>query len=599
MKKTFWLNDKTIVTDGALGTYYHGLTGDYGTLPEWANIYNPELIQRIHRDYLNAGADIIRTNTFSANPITLKADMDRTGAVICAGIQCARSAVSGFPGKAIAASIGPIPEADVDGAASDAEMILGYYRQITDIILGQGVDCFFFETFSSTEFLLPLASEIKQKHPDAFIAVLFALTPDGYTRKGVPCIRIIKDTLQGPIDAVGLNCGVGPGHMLKFIQDMDFEGKTLAALPNAGYPEILHERTVYTNTPDYFAAQLLRMRDLGVRIIGGCCGTAPEHIQALKKGLAGSSPSYVKRVSPTPRIKEMQRIEKPLTDIWEREGCPIYVEIDPPQNADLNGILDIAHMLKESGADIITVADSPLGRARMDSVMTANRIKREVEIDVLPHICCRDKNIIALRSALLAAYGEGVRSVLAVTGDPVPEAVRGEIRNVFNLNSYTLIELIQSMNQDVFSKDPITVGAALNLNGRKPEAELNRMAKKAEMGAAFFLTQPIFDMQVLQWLKHTKDASGGKVLGGILPLISYRNAQFLNNEIPGIRIPPETIARFHPEMDRDEAEQTGLKIACDMADQMKPYIDGFYLIMPFRRVEMICRLMKYIKGFRL
>lgn len=595
MPVSLFQRDTTVITDGAFGTYCQELTGDYGILPEWGNLSNPGLIQRIHREYLQAGADIIRTNTFSANPVTLKSNMAQTKAVIGAGIRCARTAVADFPGKGIAASIGPIPDTDRDGKALNADMILEYYRQIIDSIFDEGVDCFFFETFSSTEFLLPIAADIKQKHPEAFILALFALTPDGHTRKGIPCRSVFQEAFQGPVDAVGFNCGVGPGHMLHYLQDVDCTHRMVAALPNAGYPEILHERTVYTNTPDYFAAQLLRLRDMGARILGGCCGTTPEHIRLLSKGLMGSASNSPKWTSAAPRRKEVQHIEKPFAEVWKHKACPIAVEIDPPQDADLSRILDIAHTLKESGADILTVADSPLGRARMDSIMTAVRIQHGVGIEVLPHICCRDKNSIALRSALLAAYGEGVRSVLAVTGDPVPEAARGDVRNVFNLNSFSLIEFIQSMNQDVFSGDPMAVGAALNLNGRKPEGELDRLARKAQLGASFFLTQPIFDPQVLPWLKRTKEMRDVKVLGGILPLVSHRNAQFLNNEIPGIRIPPEVIARFHPDMDREAAEQTGLNIACELADFMKPFVDGFYLIMPFHRAELICRLVSHIR----
>ena len=211
----------------------------------------------------------------------------------------------------------------------------------------------------------------------------------------------------------------------------------------------------------------------------------------------------------------------------------------------------------------------------------------------MPHICCRDKNINAIRSGLLAAHIEGIRNVLAVTGDPVSTEERGSIQSVFNLNSFKLMELISQMNDEVFSQDPISIGGALNLNVKNKEAEAGRMYKKAQNGAAFFLTQPIYDDVTIAFLKNMK-RDNIKILGGILPVVSYRNAQFLNNELPGVHIPDEYVRRFHIDMSKEEAEQAGIEIAVEIANKIKPYVDGIYFMTPFNRVSMILRIMEEI-----
>jgi homocysteine S-methyltransferase len=269
----------------------------------------------------------------------------------------------------------------------------------------------------------------------------------------------------------------------------------------------------------------------------------------------------------------------------------IAVELDPPFNADAETILKNARICKSHGVDVITIADSPMGRARVDSVMLAAKIKREVGIEVIPHICCRDKNINALKSAILAGYIENIRNILAVTGDPIATAERNEIKGVFDLNSFKLIELISIMNIETFAGDPINIGGALNLNILKPQDEVSRMMKKSELGASFFLTQPIFDDDVIEFLPQVKKNDNMYILGGIMPLVSYKNAQFLNNEVAGIKIPERILSQFDQNMEKAEAEDLGVEIAVDIANRIKNNVDGFYFITPFNRAEMIIKIM--------
>jgi homocysteine S-methyltransferase len=271
------------------------------------------------------------------------------------------------------------------------------------------------------------------------------------------------------------------------------------------------------------------------------------------------------------------------------------VELDPPFNTEDDLILHNAHVCKANGVDMITVADSPMGRVRLDSIMMAARIKRETGIEVMPHICCRDRNLNALKAAFLAGYIENIRNILAVTGDPVACADKNDIKEVFNLNSLKLMELISIMNKEHFSEEPITIAGALNLNVLKPEVELSRMLKKIDRGASFFLTQPIYEERVIDLLSGIEEQNRKRILGGIMPLVSYRNAQFLNNEVAGIRIPDEIIAKFDPDMNREEAENLGIEIAVDIANKMKDKVGGFYFITPFNRIEMVLKIIKRLK----
>ncbi len=590
--------DQIILTDGAMGTYYGQITGEHDRLSEWANIGDPDTITGIHKAYLEAGANLIRTNTFSANPYTLNTGMIQVEELIVHGIHCARKAAMRYKNATVAASIGPIPENLLDGTRIEKQVQIDCYHHMMDIFMKQDMDSFFLETFSSMEIVSELAKYIRQGRPEAFIAVQLTIAPDGYTRKGIGLQRVVDGMVSCPVDAIGFNCGIGPGHLLRFMEGIDFRGRTISALPNAGYPEIIHERTVYTNTPEYFAQAMLRIRDLGVSILGGCCGTTPKHIAKLREALD----KQPMKSEPKTFSSSNKAVIKPMENIFVHKlntgGFPIAVEVDPPFDAQMEKVVHAALSLRASGADIVTIADSPMARARMDSMMTAARIKRETRIDTMPHLCCRDKNMIALKAGILAAHAEGIRNILAVTGDPIPNAERNEIRSVFNLNSYALIELIREMNREIFKEDPIWVGGALNLNVLRQQGELNRMEKKSALGASYYLTQPIFDASAIPWLKKAKEQGNAKVLAGILPLVSYRNAMFLNNEIPGIKVPQDVIDSFHPEMAREEAEAIGIAAACKLIDAIRPYIDGLYLIMPFNRTGLMRALIHYVRQER-
>lgn len=586
-----YLKDNVLITDGAMGTYYAEITGKHKVFPEIANLDDAKTIERIHNEYIEAGAKLIKTNTFSANRISLDTARTDVARVIAAGIDIANRAAL-HKKVFVAASIGPIP--DMAGKTDiERAVVIEEYKFIVDIFLQRNVTIFVFETFSDTGYLREITRYIKEKDVSAFILTQFATTPEGFTRKGLSIDRIISvASTCDSIDAYGFNCGVGPTHIFNNLKGKISAEDIIAVAPNSGYPEIVRGKTVYINNPEYFAERMREIRGLGAKILGGCCGTTPAHIKKMTELIrSGETVSFPQPpVLPKSSVLIDRKKQNSFCEKLKRDQFVVAVELDPPFNADPQTIIHNARICKDNGVDVVTIADSPMGRARVDSIMLAAKIKREVGIDVIPHICCRDRNMNALKSALLAGYIEDIRNVLAVTGDPVTESGKGEIKGVFNLNSFKLIELISSMNKDVFSEDPVHIGGALNLNTLKPEGEIQRMLKKADRGAAFFLTQPIFDDHVINFLSQVKPDDKVKILGGIMPLVSYRNAQFLNNEVAGIRIPERIINKFDPAMEKAAAEKLGIEVTLEIAKKMRKAVNGFYFITPFNRINMVIEI---------
>ncbi|HBG15172.1 MAG TPA: hypothetical protein DDW93_00200 [Firmicutes bacterium] len=363
----------------------------------------------------------------------------------------------------VAASIGPIPDM-VGDTDLDQALITDEYKFLVDIFLKQRVRIFIFETFSATTYLQKITGYIKEQDDTVFVLTQFATTPEGFTRKGINVERIVAEVKKiEEIDAYGFNCGVGPAHLfntLRNIKGIDFATEMVAVAPNAGYPEIINERTVYIHNTSYFAEKMKAISNLGIKILGGCCGTTPAHIEQIIN-VVKPAPVTVHPNRRRVRITVSPQDERETRNFLragKKNQLVVAAELDPPFNADVGTIIKNAHICKDNGVDIVTVADSPMGRARVDSLMLAAKIKREVGIEVLPHICCRDKNINALKSSILAGYIENIRNVLAITGDPVAVADKNDIKAVFNLNSFKLIEFISIMNKELFADDPIKIG---------------------------------------------------------------------------------------------------------------------------------------------
>lgn len=579
-----------IIVDGAMGTYYYEKTGNENSISEFENINNPDIIKNIHQEYINAGAMLIRTNSFAANKRVLNIDSTQLEKVILGAVNAAKRAVN-EKSIYIAGSIGPIPEKGEESS----DIIENEYFEIIDFLLNNGIDIFVFETFSSYERVLKCAEYIKSKNNSAFIIAQFAVLQNGETRKGISNREIISVMRNNShiIDGFGFNCGTGPMPLFNNLKTFDFSNEIVSVLPNAGFPELINERTVYSQSKEYFAEQMNRIKSLGVKILGGCCGTTPEHIKQLSK-LLSMSQSNSTNIEHFNNSFTKQNIEKNIfLDKINSNKFLVAVELDPPFNGDMTKISDAAKIIAATSADIITVSDSPMGKSRVSPVITAARIKRESGIDTMPHICCRDRNITALKSDIIGGFSESIKNFLFVTGDPIPSAERNEVKSVFNFNSIGLMELAGKMNQNEFNETPINFGGALNLNVLKKEIEIERMLKKRNAGAAYFLTQPVFSRDSIEFIKSNGEIlKKCKVLVGIMPLVSYNNAQFLNNEIPGITIPDSIINLFNKDMSRETAEKTGIDIALNTALEIKDYVAGFYFITPFNRAEMIKQIIE-------
>lgn len=581
-----------LLTDGAMGTYYAELTGDVRGFCEFANVNNPDIILKIHSAYLEAGAGLIRTNTFAANRYALNVSREEQTWILRKGLEIAVRAAKGT-NAFVAVSIGPIRRT---GEEEDRE-ILDEYLFMVKTLMDAGARNFIFETFSDAKFLPAISEAIKGWSPDAFVLTQFAFSSDGLTRDGLGIHTIFEEIVAcSTIDAYGLNCGSGPSQLRKLLGGLDLRDKPVSILPNASYPELVNERTVYVNNPPYFATVMEDVVEQGAQIVGGCCGTTPEHIRAMAEllGRVKTIPETTHSAHEATKRK-VHRQTSLFQAKLDRGEFVTAVEMDPPFDIQIEKMIEHARLCSSAGVDLITIADSPRGIARVDSLMTAALLHRETRMEVMPHLCCRDKNINAIRSGLMACHIEGIRNILAVTGDPILEADKVTTKSVFNLNAYRLIDLIQVMNREMCPDRNITIAAALNLNVTDLEKEYLRMMKKAEKGTAVFLTQPIFDENAIAALQDVRKRFGVKVIAGIMPLVSYRNAVFLNNEVPGIQIPDYVVNRFTPEMGKEDAEAEGIRIALEVAARIRPDVDGFYMIIPFSRTKMVLEILRILK----
>ena len=582
------LQTRPLLFDGAMGTYYKAAPG---VECEQANLTDPAGVLAVHREYLAAGADAVKTNTFSL-PRLAAAHTPGWEQLAQAGWQLAVQA-AGETGAAVFADLGPAPDTE---AVPAGQVYTAVAKQFTAL----GARNFLFETLSSDAGLLDAVGAIKAEVPDAFVLVSFAVLPDGYTREGMYCKDLARRMQEsGIVDAVGLNCVSAPGAMRTLAKQL---GGTLplSVMPNAGYPVVTRTQVKYQGRPEYFARELGRLAAEGtVQILGGCCGTTPAHIAALRAEL--DSLPVVEKTAPAEEFSTVKEQTVENEDAFLRKlnagEKVIAIELDSPRNADLTGYLEGAKKLQAAGADLLTIADCPIAQARMDSSLVACRVHRELGLCTLPHMTCRDRNLNATKALLLGLYAEGVREVLAITGDPIPTAERDEVKNVYQFNSRKLAQYIVSLaGEGREMPGPMTVFGALNLNARNFDVELRRAKEKLENGMSGFLTQPVLSAQAVENLRKSRETLGAdaKILAGIMPVVSQRNAIFMENEINGIHVEDWIIEKFAG-LDRAQGEELGLAISLEMAKAALPYADGLYLMTPFNRVALMERLIGRLK----
>ena len=579
---------KPLLFDGGMGTYYKAKPG---TECEQGNLLDPAGVRKVHREYLAAGAEAIKTNTFGLPRMAAARQPDWQALARAGWKLAAEAAVE--TGAAVFADLGPAPDTEAAPAGS-------IYTAVARCFVEQGAKNFLFETLSSDAGVLEAVQAVKAQVPDAFVLVSFAVLPDGYTREGMYSKDLVRRmTESGIVDAVGFNCVSAPGAMRTLVQQLGSTALPLSVMPNAGYPVVTRTQVKYQGKPEYFAKELARIAAEGVRILGGCCGTTPAHIAALRAAL--DSLPAVEKAAPAVQVStpEAPTVEKDDAFLRKLNAGKkvIAIELDSPKDADLTNYLAGAKRLQAAGADLLTIADCPIARARMDSSLVACRVHRELELCTLPHMTCRDRNLNATKALLLGLYAEGVREVLAITGDPIPTAERDEVKNVYQFNSRKLAQYIVSLaGEGREMPSPMTVFGALNLNARNFEVELRRAGEKLENGMSGFLTQPVLSEQAVENLRRTRETLGerAKILAGIMPVVSQRNAIFMENEVNGIHVAEDIMEAFAG-LDREQGEALGLEISLKMAREALPYADGFYLMMPFNRVALMERLIARLK----
>ena len=579
---------KPLLFDGGMGTYYKAKPG---TECEQGNLLDPAGVRKVHREYLAAGAEAIKTNTFGLPRMAAARQPDWQALARAGWKLAAEAAVE--TGAAVFADLGPAPDTEAAPAGS-------IYTAVARCFVEQGAKNFLFETLSSDAGVLEAVQAVKAQVPDAFVLVSFAVLPDGYTREGMYSKDLVRRmTESGIVDAVGFNCVSAPGAMRTLVQQLGSTALPLSVMPNAGYPVVTRTQVKYQGKPEYFAKELARIAAEGVRILGGCCGTTPAHIAALRAAL--DSLPAVEKAAPAVQVStpEAPTVEKDDAFLRKLNAGKkvIAIELDSPKDADLTNYLAGAKRLQAAGADLLTIADCPIARARMDSSLVACRVHRELGLCTLPHMTCRDRNLNATKALLLGLYAEGVREVLAITGDPIPTAERDEVKNVYQFNSRKLAQYIVSLaGEGREMPSPMTVFGALNLNSRNFEVELRRAGEKLENGMSGFLTQPVLSEQAVENLRRTRETLGerAKILAGIMPVVSQRNAIFMENEVNGIHVAEDIIEAFAG-LDREQGEALGLEISLKMAREALPYADGFYLMTPFNRVALMERLIARLK----
>ena len=575
-----WLKQGVLLFDGAAGTALRAQAGE-GEAVERLCLTQPQRVSALHRAYLAAGCRAVKTNTFAAHVSLACENEGDQETLIRAAWKLARRECDVYD-AAVFADIGPAP----------AENAGACYIAAARQFLNLGATCFLFETMQSGNGLAEAAAFIKSCCPDAFIMVSFAADADGFTRAGEQASALVSQlSACGAVDAVGLNCICGAYHIRRLLTTLNVGNKLLSAMPNAGYPHVEEGRTYYDSDPAYYAQQVAACVKEGARIIGGCCGTTPEHIRQIARLLGTPMPPRVQMPGERARQTTERRCESRILRQLEQGRRVTLVELDPPRSADIGGFMEGARRLEQAGADAITIADCPIGRARMDSSLLACKLSRELGIEALPHMTCRDRNVNATKALLLGLSMEKVHNVLAVTGDPIPTGDRGSVKSVYQFNSRVLAKYIRGLGESG-EAEPFFVCGGLNINAVRFDLELERAKEKTDCGVSAFLTQPVLSEQAALHLEQARnELRGAKLIGGLLPVVSEKNARFLQSEVHGITV-DEAVARAYAGLDRAQGEEMAVRLCEAAARRIAPFVDGYYIMTPFQRVELVCRVIQ-------
>ncbi len=589
------------VLDGAMGTMLYGKGVFVNVCYDELNLRQPQLVKDVHEAYLRAGAEVLETNTFGANPVKLQGyglrdqteEINRTAAGLAREVAGDSAAVAGAMGP-LGVRIEPY------GPTGREEAQAFFERQARGLLEG-GVDGFILETFAD---LAEIHAAIQAVRDVSDLPIIAQMTigEDGRTPYGTDVEMVAQRLTEWGADVIGLNCSVGPVGILEAIERMAKVTQTpLSAQPNAGLPKLVGDRKIYLASPEYMASYARRLIEAGAKFVGGCCGTMPEHIKQIADALTSIQPRQkaviVSRVEVTAPegISPIPLAERSAFGAKLAAGKLVTsVEIVPPKGWDSAPMLKQCQALKAAGVDVVNVPDGPRAQSRMGVLPSAIVIEREVGIETVIHYCCRDRNLLGMLSDLLGAAAAGLRNILIITGDPPKMGPYPSATAVFDIDSIGLTNLVYRLNHGL---DPggnaigaptrYVIGVGANPGATDLEREVKRFYWKVDAGAEFAVTQPVFDAaQLERFFERTRDFSI-PIVAGIWPLVSLRNAEFLANEVPGVNVPEEVLKRMAKaqEKGKDAAVAEGVAIAREMFERVKPMVQGVQVSAPFGKVE--------------
>jgi len=591
-----------------MGTMIYSKGVFINTCYEHLCITSPKLIAGIHQEYADAGADVIETNSFGANRLKLQGHglADQLDAINRAAVRLAREAAGAD--ALVAGSVGPLLKSGQVFIENQIDKLAGTYREQMAVLADEGIDFFMLETFTHIQEAQLAATVARTFGLPVFVSM--TVGRDGETQKGRPIEQIIQ-TLEddGNIDGVGLNCGVGPAAAYSNAERaLPHTSKPFTVMANAGLPQEVDGRMIYMASPEYFTEYAKRMIELGVRGVGGCCGTTPADIATMAKSVKSMTgvKQHVAIASHTdqgaPKVNGVPMAGKCAFAAKLARGEKVTsIEITPPRSIDLQPMLDKCQTCKDAGIDAINIPDGPRASARISPLVAALAVEREVGIETVLHYCCRDRNLIGMQSDLLGGYAGGLRNYLIITGDPPKLGDYPDSTPVFDVDAVGLTQVVANLNHgmDVGGNviDPptgILIGVGANPCAVEPERELQHYLNKINAGAEYSITQPIFDPEALLRFMDAADARGGSipVVAGIWPLVSFRNAEFLANEVPGIEIPDSILERMSHAKTKEDGRKLGIGIAREIRDRIADRVAGYQVSAPFGIVDLALQVLQ-------
>jgi homocysteine S-methyltransferase len=617
-----------LVVDGAMGTQLYERGVLYSTCFEELNVSRPELVAKVHADYLRAGAQVIETNTSGANALRLEKYglQARVRELNVAGVRIARTAAAGQ--AYVAGAIGPSGyflgqpgQGDAAGAsADDLAKVKAVFSEQARALVEAGVDALIVETIRQTpELRIAVEAAVEASAGRVPVIASVSLDDSGRMAEGTDAAEVARLAKEWGASIVGVNCSDGPMSVLAAAEKMIPVGLPVLAAPNAGLPRRVDERMVYVSTPEYFGIYARRMIRVGVRLVGGCCGTTPEHIKriaAAARMTGGGLESRSSTEPPPPALEPFAIVHSVVPGALQatpfeqrsalaskiaRKRFVVSVEVNPPVGIDPSRAVAAAKMLKEGGIDVVNIADGARAQARMSNLAMAVRIQREVGIEAILHVCGRDRNLLGTLGHLLGAHDLGVRNLVVITGDPPKMGDFPDATAVYDLDSIGILKLASRLNHgvDPGGKPLGAVTSFVLATGAEPaalnyEREIARLKQKKAAGAELVMTQPVYDPALL--LRFLDDCAplGLPVLVGLLPLASYRNAEFLHNEVPGMQVPDKVRERMRKAGSGAVARKEGVAIAREMLAAVRDRVAGAYVMPPLERHELA---LEVIEGF--